>query len=264
MRVIALLAVYNEERFIVPCLAHLERQGILTYLIDNESTDKTVELARGFTGRGLVGIETFPRRGVYSWRPLLERKERLAAELEADWFMHLDADELRLSPYPGLSLAEALAETDREGFNAVNFLEYTFVPTRESPDHDHPDYVRTMRWYYPYSPTYPNQVKAWKRQADPVDLVSSAGHLAAFPGRRLNPTPFPMKHYLFLSVDHALRKYVHRLYDPEDLARGWHRSRAGLRDREIILQAESELRNYVSDDLLDPSNPLTKHPLFCG
>ena len=39
----------------------------------------------------------------------------------------------------------------REGYNAVDFLEFTFVPTREHPDHDHPRYQETMRGTTPFS-----------------------------------------------------------------------------------------------------------------
>lgn len=264
MRVLALLATYNEERFIVPCLEHLVGHGIEVYLIDNESEDQTVPLARQFLGRGLAGIETFPRQGLYRWQGILERKEQLAAELAADWFMHIDADEIRLPPVPGQTLGEALAAADRSGFNAVNFLEYTFVPTRESPDHDHPDYLRTMRWYYPFLPSFPHQLKAWKKQPEPVELAWSGGHLVRFPGLRMCPTSFPMRHYLFLSEAHAVRKYVRREYDLEELSRGWHRARSLLRTEDIILQGQTELRRYCSDDLLDPSAPLQQHPLFSG
>lgn len=264
MRAIALLATYNEERFIVPCLEHLGRQGLQAYLIDNESTDATVRLARRFLGSGLIGIESFPRRGAYRWRGILERKEQLAAELEADWFLHVDADEIRLPPAAGQTLAEALTEVDRAGFNAVNFLELTFVPTRQSPDHDHPDYLRTMRWYYPYLPSFPNQLKAWKKQAAPVELAWSGGHLVRFPELRMSPISFPMRHYLFLSVEHAVRKYVRQTYDSEELSLGWHRARSSLRTEDIVLQDEAELRRYGTDDLLDFSNPLQRHPLFAG
>jgi glycosyltransferase involved in cell wall biosynthesis len=262
--VIALLATHNEERFIVPCLEHLVRHGIEAYVIDNESEDGTVALARGFLGTGLVGIESFPRGGVYPWRMILRRKERLAAELDADWFMHADPDEVRLPPRPGATLAEAFAEADRQGYSAVNFSEFTFVPTRQSPDHDHPAYLRTMRWYYPFEPAFPNQLKAWKRQSGPVDLVSTGGHRVAFPGLRMLPVSFPMRHYLFLSPAHAVRKYVRQAYDPLELALGWHRARSRLRAEDIVLQDEGSLRVYTSDDRLDGSLPLRQHPLFAA
>ncbi|MGH3145714.1 MAG: glycosyltransferase family 2 protein, partial [Rubrobacter sp.] len=169
MRVVAILAAYNEERFIDSCLEHLFEQGVDVYLIDNESTDRTVGIAERYLGRGLIGIETLPRaRDAYRWQPILRRKEELAATLEADWFMHADPDEVRLPPRSGLTLAEAFAEVDGKGYNAVNFVEFTFVPTREAPDHDHPEFSRTVRHYYPFVRNFPSQIKAWKRQPDRV------------------------------------------------------------------------------------------------
>jgi hypothetical protein len=76
------------------------------------------------------------------------------------------------------------------------------------------------------------------------------------------PTPFPMRHYLFLSVEHAVRKYVERTYDADELAMGWHRVRSRLRAPDIVLQDESTLRVHAGDAALDASNPLTAHPLF--
>lgn len=262
MRVIALLAAHDEQRFIVPCIEHYVRHGVDVYLIDNESRDETVARARPFLGRGVVGIDTLPRSGVFTWAKILERKEQLAATLDADWFLQADPDEIRLPPRSEQTLVEALEDVDRQGFNAVNFMEYTFVPTRQSPDHDHANFLQTMRWYYPCQQSYPHQLKAWKKQAGPVDLVSSGGHQVSFPGLKMSPVDFRMRHYLFLSAAHAIRKYLQRPFDPAEVARGWHRARARLRADDIVLQDEGSLRTYEGDDRLDPSNPLTAHPLF--
>jgi hypothetical protein len=259
MRVVALLATYNEERFVGACIEHLSRHGIETYVIDNESTDATVEIAGRFD---LAGLETAPRRGVYAWRPLLECKEALAETLDADWFVHLDADEIRLPPRTSLTLAEAIAEVDALGYNAVNFQEYTFVPTIETPDHDHPRFQETMRHYYPYSPGRPDRLNAWKRQAARVDLAASGGHQVSFPGLHAYPHAFPMRHYLYLSAAHAVSKYVERDYDPAEVESGWHRRRAALRAGDVTLLSQAELRETHSDDDLDPSDPWSVHPLF--
>jgi glycosyltransferase involved in cell wall biosynthesis len=262
VRVIALLAAYDEERFIAAVIEHLAAQDVDTYLIDNESTDSTVAVAERYRGRGLVGVETFPRAGVYPWLQLLDRKAELAATLDADWFLHVDADEFRLPPRSARSLRAALAEVDRAGYNAVNFQEFTFVPTREQPDHDHPRFQETMHGYYPYLPSFPNRLNAWKRQDRPVDLRTNGGHRVDFPGLRMYPESFPMRHYLFLSVPHAIRKYSERAYDPTEVEAGWHRRRVALRPEHIELLHESELRTYVADDLLDASEPWREHPLF--
>lgn len=260
MRVVAILASYNEERYIVGCLEYLFSQGVEAYLIDNSSTDRTPEIAERYLGRGLIGIETFPREsGTYRWRPILERKEELAATLDADWFMHADPDEIRLPPRSGITLAEAFAEVDGKGYNAVNFFEYTFVPTREEPDHDHPNFLSTMRHYYPFARSFPFQVKAWKKQPVRVALAKSGGHRVSFPNQLIYPESFKMRHYPFLSVEHALAKYLGRSYDPEELRRGWHGWRSRLAAERAQLPSQTGLNVYTSDDELDPSNPRTEH-----
>ena len=262
MRVIALLATYNEERFIGACLEHLIRQGVDVYIVDNSSTDQTVPIATGYLDRGVVGIEKLARAGIYTWRRILERKEQLAATLEADWFMHVDTDEIRLPPRSDVTLARAFAEVDAQGYNAVNFLEYTFVPTLEAPEHDHPRFQETMRWYYPYLPESSNQMKAWRRQPGPVELAWSGGHQVRFPGLRMYPESFPMRHYLYLSVAHATKKFIFRRYDPQEVSDGWHQGRATLVPAHIKLTSQAELRRYSSDDKLDPTDPRTTHFLF--
>jgi hypothetical protein len=263
MRVVALIASYNERRFIGPCLEHLERHGVASYLIDNGSTDETVAIAEGFLDRGLTGIEEFPREGVYHWRGLLRRKEEVAmqfaAEGEAGWLIHLDPDELRLAPPGTATLAEAFEAVDRAGCNAVNFLECTFVPSREEPDHDHADFQRTLRTYYAFCPSFPHQLTAWKAADAPEPRLMAGGHRVAFPGIRMYPESFPMKHYLFLSIPHAIEKYVERRYDPHEVERGWHGWRAGLRAEDIRLPSESELRVARADEDLDLDAPRQRH-----
>lgn len=262
-QVVALLATYNEERFIAGCLDHLLEQNLKIYLIDNGSTDQTASIAERYLGHGLIGLETFPRTGMFSLRPLLERTERLANTLDADWFMNLDVDEIRLPPRSGRTLAEAFAEVEEQGYNAINFQEFTFIPTRENPDHDHSAFCNTMRRYYPFmSAPIATQVKAWKRQAGPVEFAWSGGHQIRFDGLRISPQNFVMKHYLFLSVAHAHRKYIDKTYDPGEVEAGWHRARVALRPELIKLPPESELRAFVSNDELDASNPRARHYLF--
>jgi glycosyltransferase involved in cell wall biosynthesis len=269
LRVVALLATYNEERFIEGCLEHLVRNGVEIYLLDNDSTDDTLGIAERYLGRGLIGIEPFPRYGVYSWRPILERKQQLSDELDADWFIHVDPDERHLAPAGSTSLRDALRDADRRGYNAVCFQEFTFVPTREEPDHDHPEYERTMHWYYPFLPRLRGnpsaegayRMNAWKKQPVPVDLASTAGHRVSFTRLRRYERSFPMLHYLFLSTDHAIRKYVKRRYDERELAAGWHGARARLQPADIVLQSQDELRCRTGV-ALDATAPLARHPLF--
>ena len=170
MKIVAILASYNEQRFIGACLDHYLQQGIHVYLLDNDSTDNTLEIAKQYLGRNLIGIERIPRNGLYQWQKILMRKEELADEIEADWLMHADPDEIRGAPNSRQTLAEAIAEIDKKGYNAVNFMEYTFLPVRESNDHDNAEFQKTMRWYYPFAQRHPHRLNAWKNRtgAGPV------------------------------------------------------------------------------------------------
>jgi Glycosyl transferase family 2 len=259
VRVVALIASYNEQRFIGPCLEHLHEQGVESYLIDDGSTDRTVEIAERWLGRGLLGIDRLDRSAdhAFSLHDQLTRKENLARRLDADWFMHMDPDEVRLAPssISGETLPQALEAMDNEGFNAVNFFEFTFVPSKESPDHDHQDFRNTLRTYYPFSPRFPNQLKAWKA-TDAVELSWSSGHKARFPDLRMAPQSFPMKHYLYLSVPHAIEKYVlgRRGRKPG----GW---RSNLATSHVCLLGESELRIHIPGVELDADEPRVLHHL---
>lgn len=261
MRVVAILASYNERRFVGGCLDHFHEQGVETYLIDNCSDDETVEIAESRLGSGLIGIERFPRKdGVYDWHGLLGRKQELAGELEADWFIHADPDEVRLPPPGAGTLAEAFGSVDKQGYNAVNFFELTFLPTREAPDHDHADFQRTLRTYYPFCPSFPHQLTAWKARAAPSpDIASTGGHRVSFPGVRMFPASFPMKHYLFLSVPHAIEKYVHRRFAAAEVRRGWHGWRARIAPGDLRLPHAADLCLSNDDADLDFSEARQHH-----
>ena len=262
MRVIALLASYNEARFIRHTIRHLAEQGVESYLIDNQSTDGTLELARQFEGSGLAGWSRLERRGVYEWGGVLAAKEQVAQELQADWFLAQDCDDFRIAP-AGMAgtLGEALQEVDLEGFNAVHFDEYTFQPVLEAPHHDHDRFLDTLRWFYPFAPAPQHRINAWKNLGQPVDLQQSGGHQVAFPGRRVAPHRFRMRHYMMLSQRQAMTKYGID-YDPESVRRGWHGWRAHRPRGPLLLPPARSLYTYRSDSDLRPELPaLDRHIL---
>lgn len=279
LRIVAILATYNEARFIRACLEHYLRQGIDVYVLDNQSTDETLEIVGEYTNKHVVGVQTIERLGMYQWHKILRCKEELADTLDADWIMHADPDEIRVAPSSHETLAEAISRVDHEGYNAINFMEYTFLPVREFPDHDHADFQRTMRWYYPFGPKHPHRLNAWKKQPrhrpslrsvirelrserrmlpPTADLRSTGGHVVNFPGITPYPIDFKLKHYIVLSLQHAIEKYVQKDFDPKEAENlhGW-RASAGAKD--FLLPSAASMRDYVSDDLLDPENPLSEH-----
>ena len=136
----AVICAFNEEDVIYHSLRHLIENGVAVYLLDHHSTDRTVEEASRWLGQGLLHIEQFPEesgfpdetRSVFSLASITRRVEQLHRELGADWVMHYDADEFRESPWPGMTLREALRLVDTLGFNAVNFEYLNFWPTEDN------------------------------------------------------------------------------------------------------------------------------------
>ena len=127
--VIAIISAFNEEDIIGQIVKNLIEKDIEVYFIDHHSTDKTVDIVKKFLGKGVVKIETFPEesgypsdlKDVYAWSYILKRKEELHKTLGADWYFHMDADEIRESPWTDLSLTEAIGLVDTLGYNCINF-----------------------------------------------------------------------------------------------------------------------------------------------
>ena len=136
--VIAIIAAYNEADIIDSVIGDLVDQGVGVYFLDDRSTDGTAEIVARRLGRGILAIERLSDTSTdleptgFQWDRILRRKAELAHQLDADWFIHQDADEFRESPWPGCSLKGGIQAVDSLGFNAIEFLCLNFWPT-----HDH-------------------------------------------------------------------------------------------------------------------------------
>ncbi len=75
MRIVALLAVRNEALYLARCLQHLREQCVETIVIDNQSTDASLEIARGFLGNGVSAVATLPYEGFFDLVGQLACKE---------------------------------------------------------------------------------------------------------------------------------------------------------------------------------------------
>lgn len=255
----ALLAVRNEELYLARCLEHLLSNGIEVHIVDNDSTDATPAIARRFARQGPVTIERYPYRGFYEWGALLHRKQQLAAELDADWFIHHDADEIRQAPPPFATLAEGIAHVDAAGYNAIDFAEMVFTPTDETQSFEGTDFVANMLHYYYFAPRPRHRVNAWKKQAHEVDLGSSGGHRVHFEGCRVYPEPFVLRHYVFLSLPHLHSKYGSRRWDPGELAKGWHGRRAAFDPATVQFPPRQRFKILGADQRFDFSDPWLQH-----
>jgi hypothetical protein len=250
-RVVALVAAYNEADVIEQVVADLIEQGIQVYALDDRSTDGTAAILERFVGRGVLAVEPVDggADGVFDWERILRRKSALACELDADWFIHHDADEFRESPWRGVTLREAIARVEAAGFNAIDFASLDFWPTH---DRFRPgdDLRQTFTRYAEASPCDRVQVRCWKKTAAPVDLASSGGHDAQFHGRRVFPLRFISRHYPIRSQAHGVRKvFDERVgrFRHQERARGWHVQYDGLPATASFVRDADTLSPYDPD-----------------
>ena len=230
LNVVAIIAAYNEEDIVGQAVRALVDEGVKVYFIDHHSTDRTVEEVERYRKKGVIGIEYFPAAandqgaGTFIWRRILKRKEELAHQLDADWFIHHDADEFRESPWSGETLLDGIERVDRAGYNAIDFQVLNFWPTSIDPEAE-PDVRERLRFYEPGQVWDRVQIKCWKNTGQPVDLSESGGHSVEFAGRHVSPIRFLLRHYPIRSQAHGARKVFQerrpRVLDAE-AARGWH------------------------------------------
>jgi glycosyltransferase involved in cell wall biosynthesis len=219
LRALAIVPAFNEEDVIEHVVADLVANGLEVVLLDNESTDRTVELAR----RAGADVETFTSEG-FALRGQLTRFQEIAAARDHDWALVCDADEFRESPWPGLTLLEALREVDALGYSAVNFEVFNFRPTDDGfvPGTDVREHLTR---YEPPELFDVIQLKCWQNPGCRVDLSELFGEGARFPNRRVFPVPFILRHYPIRGETHGRRKVLaERLprYDAAERGDGWH------------------------------------------
>jgi hypothetical protein len=178
------------------------------HVIDNWSTDDTYERAQSLVAQGVCSkVVRFPDlpSAEYQWESQLAHTADYAASLEADWVMHCDADELRFSPWPNISLSNAIGFVDALGYSAIDFTVLNFLFTEEEPAEAFSS-NRLNNWFeWAHHIANFQQVKCW-RNVGPIDLHSTGGHEVQFQDRRIYPLKFLTKHYPLRSLEQANRK----------------------------------------------------------
>jgi hypothetical protein len=228
-RIVAIIAAFNEGDIIGAVLEHLIENDVDAYLIDNRSTDDTVEQARRWLGRGLIDIETFPAEkgrsetSIFSWRQILERKIAIARDLPADWCIHHDADEFRESPWPAITLRDAIKWVDQLGYSAIDFRLLNFPPVDDGFEAgmNPKTYFTRCEEGAEYDRI---QIKSWKRSALNATLTDG-GHEVKFSGRRVFPVRFILRHYPIRGQTQGMRKVLTERqgrFAESERSLGWH------------------------------------------
>ena len=226
--VLAIVTTFNEADVIEQLLQRLTSGHVRVHVIDNWSSDATPDILSDFAARSSVTWERFPASGDtghFELERLLRRVEEVAADSGADWVIHHDADEIRESPWPGVSLVDALWAVEQWGYNCIDHTVFNFRPVDNSWSPGD-DLASSFPWcQFGDTPADFLQIKWWKPQATRLTMASNAGHQVDFEGRRVFPYKFLLRHYSIRSQEHGERKILRERqprWSPEERAKGWH------------------------------------------
>lgn len=229
--VLAIINVYNESDIIEQVVNHLLEQGVNVHIVDNWSTDGTYEKIENLSKHNSrIKLQRFPEKPpqYYEWEALLKNTEKIASESEYDWVIHYDADEIRESPWSGVTIADAISYIDSRGFNAIDFTVIDFRPTGED-NYKFGDSVQQKLSHFEFGKRSGHfvQVKGWKNiKGRKYNLASSGGHNCLFQDRKIYPIKFLNRHYPLRNQSQAKKKIfqerVNRFSPVEKNVKGWH------------------------------------------
>ncbi len=251
MRVVAVVSLgAGDHHYVVNCMRRLKRDGVYFFLIDDArcaDAELVVNHVAGYDN--CLGTSLSWPSTAFSLRRQLEQKQYVERRLSsfADWFLHLDIDEVLESDREGEKLAQAVGRVDREGYNVVDFDEYVFIPIEMEYRADC-DSFEDLAHYYFFSPDQRRLMRAWKA-GQGFSNVRSGGHEVEGDGVRIYPERFSLAHYIFRNQEHAYTKYTERRYDPNEVRRGQHRNRIGFSRESFTFPPRDRLRQRQSGRL---------------
>lgn len=224
-KVLAIMHFYNEADILEKTIKYLLSQGVDIYLLDNWSEDRSYEIALEIQNEypNRIYLERFPASGktqYYEWYNQLQRTEEIQRELDYKWYIHYDADEMRVSPWKGENLLQFLFRVDQLGYNLVE----NTVIDHKLTDLEDDIFMQDTFFDFGHAMTHFQQVKTWKR-ADKIDLKSSGGHIAQIENPKIFPLKILNRHYPLRNIEQAKKKvFIDRKlrFEKENKERGWH------------------------------------------
>jgi len=206
IKVVAMLEVYNDDDIVEEVIQHILSEELNLVILDNGSTDKTLEICQRFLGKGVDKIFSIASN---SWE--LSRDLRiqydLALTLSPDWVIRFDSDEFLETGIKGLTLHDGIAEVDKQGYNLIQFDLFHFFMTDNDEQEES---VKKRLRYYSWATEF--QFRAWK--VIPGIRSDQSPHLPIFPEflkYRIYPKKFVLRHYPFRNKQQAEKKLLDRL-----------------------------------------------------
>jgi glycosyltransferase involved in cell wall biosynthesis len=251
--VLAVMHVYNEQDILAASVHHLLDQGVDVHIIDNWSTDTTYELVRSLAKQSSrVTYERFPKKpgNTFELGKILERVTDVAKEKkDYSWVMLNDADEIRWSPWQGISLQEAFSFIDSLGYNAVDYTIFNFSPTKEGFDQKHDPLTFFKYGEFSGMEGHFVQVKTWQNNPK-AELAPSGGHHVAFPNQKIFPLKFFLGHYPIRSTRHGVEKIFKNRqsrFTEAEKQKGWHVQYNDISEKTSFIKNEDDLIRFGTE-----------------
>jgi hypothetical protein len=224
VRLFAVLGTWMEEDVVTATVANCFRQGCeRVYLVDNGSSDRTVE--RALAG-GAVLARTFSTSG-YDEAERMRQMQAVVEEVSADsgeqhvWWLWLDADEFHQGP-AGLTLRDYLATLDRR-FRIVGARFFNHFPSSDPAyaEGRHPLDFQPLCYEIP-APSCglghgKHPLQRWDRD-QPVIVSGPGSHLASSSDGLLEPTVPVSCHHFPFRAEAATRRRLLQLFGRDEEA----------------------------------------------
>lgn len=251
----AILPVHDEAGYLRRTLTHLVSNQIRIAVLDNGSTDGTAAILDAFAD--CIDIrETMPWSGEYDLTGILARTRAIASRIGTGWIIHQDADEILESCRPQESLRQAIERVNATAANAINFDEFVFLPP-DGESMSGRDFHQLARHYYFHQPAPLRLMRAWR--ADAGLTQTDGGHRLTESGRVLHAENLDLRHYPFLSLEHARSKYSQRRFAAGDVQNGWHFHRRNVSPEDMDFPPLDRLKLWRTGEPLDRAEPWMRH-----
>ncbi|MFV0410364.1 MAG: hypothetical protein ACK5LJ_11920 [Paracoccus sp. (in: a-proteobacteria)] len=215
----------NVAPYLPVLAARMYDEDVPLVYIDNDSNDGSAEIAQELRGKGILSVGNLPYAGSFSVEQQLKDKARLVHEYEPEWIMNIDADEIIECRDTGRGLHDMVSDAEARGYNAINLNEFVFLPEC-GENHSGRDYYAEMGSYYFFEPMPYRLLRLWRHSMGMSNL-GDAGHRLTGPVR-IAPESHNLRHYMALSQQAAIDKYVGRVFSSDELARNWHSNRTNI------------------------------------
>lgn len=258
LKITAIIAVRNDAQSLKIVLTNLAKNNISVAIIDHESTDGIQEVLRSFR-ETIVHVVVMPFKGYFSLTDQIALKSEIANELDTEWLIHQDADEIMDSPKKGETFRAGIERVAMEGCNVINFDEFVFLPTRPHLFNKGTDFYHSMLDYYFFEPNPFRLMRAW-RKIGSISMAEGGHKLISSEPLIFPEENFILRHYLVLSKEHAMQKYLNRIYSQEDLEKGWHTRRMQFpSDFNFPDQSKLNTLPFAESKEFNRSNPWKVH-----